>query len=390
MDKTRKVFVEWVKTAVNGQTVKSLPSDIDYLQLYNLCVTQSMTVAIFRAVGGIKEQLPPKFYTALKKSAERHLVLDVRQNYGDEEVLKTLEENGIKHIPLKGYELKKLYPSTDMRFTSDCDILVEIDNVKTFISTMEKIGLKLVRNDVHHVIMSFPESQTLYEFHKTLFVGRLEKYFGVGFEKATLKQGYSYRYEYSKEDFYLTVLAHSAYHFGHSAGVGIRHLTDLYLMIKNYNLDQNYLSLELEKCALKDFNKEFIKLVDYWFNNAIPDDFTIKLADTVLESTVLENSKKKPETDVASMAKTQDEATKTSKIRTIFRVLFPKKDFMQVAFPFLKKAGWLTPIFYPVRWIKVIFLRPKSIKKLKKISNSNDQTVKEIQNIREKLGLENV
>jgi hypothetical protein len=63
---------------------------------------------------------------------------------------------------------------------------------------------------------------------------------------------------------------------------------------------------------------------------------------------------------------------------------------MQIAFPVLKKVGWLTPLFYPVRWLKVIFTRPKSIKKLKNISNAQSENVKEVQTIREKLGLQNV
>ena len=390
MEETKKVFVEWVKCAVDGEQVKSLPDQLDYVKLYNLCVAHSMSVAVFRTLEGVKKQLPLKFYNALKMSAERHLVQDVRQNFGDEEVLKCLEENGIKHIPLKGYELKKLYPSTDMRFTSDCDILVEIKDVKEFISTMQKIGLKLIRNDIHHVIMTFPESQTIYEFHKTLFVGKLEEYFGIGFEKAKLKEGYSYRYEYKKEDFYLTVLAHSAYHFGHSAGVGIRHLTDLYLMIKNYELDQEYLTKELEKIGLKQFDNEFKKLVDFWFNGANPDEFTITLASHVLESTVLENSQRQAESKIASHNKTNEINLTKTKRKTAIRLIFPTKESMQITFPLLKKAGWLTPLFYPVRWIKVIFTRPNSIKKLKKISNAQSENVKELQTIREKLGLENV
>lgn len=349
-----------------------------------------MTVAVFRTLSGVKEKLPPKFYNTLKKSAEKHLVLDARQNYCDEIVLTALEENKIKHIPLKGYELKKLYPETDIRFSSDCDILVEMKNEKEFISTMQKIGLKLIRNDFHHVIMSFPESQTLYEFHKTLFVGRLEKYFGVGFEKATLKQGYAYRYEYSKEDFYLTVLAHSAYHFGHSAGVGIRHLTDLYLMQKKYDLDKNYLTGELKKCGLLGFYNEFSKLVDCWFMGATPDDFTTKLGDYVLESTVLENKQKQAESEIAKQNGSSEQTMTKSKRRTILRRIFPDVKYMQTAFPILKKAKWLTPFFYPVRWLKVLFTRPKSIKKLKNISNADAESVKEYQLIREKLDLKNV
>lgn len=389
MDNTEKVFVEWVNCAIKNIKIKCLPEQLDYVQLYNLCATQSMTVAVYRVLGEIKEQLPLSFYDALKKSAERHLVLDIRQNYSNEEVLSILEKNHIKHIPLKGYELKKLYPSTDMRFTSDCDILVEMENVKDFISMMKKNGLRLIRNDIHHIIMVSSEN-TVYEFHKTLFVGKLERYFGSGFEKAKLKEGCSYRYEFSNEDFYLSVLAHSAYHFGHSAGVGIRHLTDLYLMTKNYNIDKNYLDVELEKSGLKSFNDEFTKLVDYWFNDKPADAFTDKLANYVLESTVLENSQKQAELEVVRQGKLNGETLDKSKRKTTLRRIFPTTEFMQVAFPVLKKAKWLTPLFYPIRWVKIILLRPKSIKKLKDISNVQLESIKELQTIREKLGLENV
>ena len=390
MTNTEKLFVEWVKCAVDGKRIDSIPDQIDYVKLYNLCLAQSMTVAVFRALEGVKEKLPPNFYSALKKSAEHHLIVDVRQKYCDEEVLKHLEENCIKHIPLKGYELKKLYPHSDMRFSSDCDILVEISDVKNFISTMEQKGLRLIRNDVHHVIMKFPDSNTIYEFHKKLFVGKLEEYFKVGFGNATLKKGFSYRYEYSKEYFYLTVLAHSAYHFGHSAGIGIRHLTDLYLMQKNYNLDQEYLQTELEKIQLKKFNQELTKLVDCWFNDGKPDEFTQKLGLYVLESSVLKNRQKQAESEIAKQRKSFDETAKKSKRRTVLRRIFPTREFMQMAFPVLKKARWLTPLFYPIRWIKVIFLRPKSIKKLKNIFNAKPETVNQMHQIREKLGLENV
>lgn len=389
MDNTEKVFVEWVKCAIDGKTVDRAPEQLNYIQLYNLCATHSMTVAVYRVLGEIKEQLPPSFYDALKKSAERHLVLDIRQNYSNEEVLSILEKNHIKHIPLKGYELKKLYPSTDMRFTSDCDILVEMGKVKDFISMMKKNGLRLIRDDIHHIIMVSSEN-TVYEFHKTLFVGKLERYFGSGFEKAKLKEGYSYRYAFSNEDFYLSVLAHSAYHFGHSAGVGIRHLTDLYLMTKNYNINKNYLDAELEKCGLKSFNDEFIKLVDYWFNNKPTNEFTDKLANHVLESTVLENRQKQAELEVVRQGKLNGETLNKSKRKTTLRKIFPTTEFMQVAFPILKKVKWLTPLFYPIRWIKVVFLRPKAVKKLKDISNVQSENVKELQIIREKLGLENV
>ena len=62
-------------------------------------------------------------------------------------------------------------------------------------------------------------------------------------------------------------MGHSAYHFAESAGVGIRYLADIYLYRKAYNLDENYLDEELEKCNLKTFKQEFEKVVAYLFDS---------------------------------------------------------------------------------------------------------------------------
>jgi hypothetical protein len=80
-----------------------------------------------------------------------------------------------------------------------------------------------------------------------------------------VKDGYSYFYEMSPEIFYMSILGHSAYHFAESAGVGIRHLADVYLFRKAHALNEEYLNNELEKCGLLQFKVQFEKLADYFF-----------------------------------------------------------------------------------------------------------------------------
>ena len=388
MTNTEKYFVECVKRGILNEKVDFVPEGIDYQRLYTLCKSHSMSVVVFRATEHLKEQLNSRFYLALQNSAHRHIVWDVQSEYDVTTLLTAFEENGIRHMPLKGYYLKKLYPTTDMRYASDCDILIDVNQIKEVRALVKELGLAVNRYDEHHDIVYYPETKTIFELHKTVFVGNLEKAFGMGLDRATLREGYQYMYEMSPEVFYVSVLGHSAYHFAESAGVGIRHLTDIYLYRKMYKLDEAVLQKELERCKLVSFKKAFEKLANYFFENGESDALTLKLAKHVLESSVLEYKAKKWASDVASNVKEEDGGVKDqTKKRTLWRVFFPEKEKMCFTYPFLKKAIWLLPLFYIVRWAHVLFTRPKNIKKIKGIHEVSENDFKYMKDIRNSLGI---
>ncbi len=388
MTVTEKFFVECVKKGIKGEKIGTLPDELDYKQLYRLCASHSMSALVLTALGEVKDKLYEKFLASLTHLANRQVKKDIQGEHDVQSVLSALENNGLKYMPLKGYYLKKLYPSTEMRYASDFDILIDKNQINELRTLAENLGLKVKRYDEHHDILYYPETKTVFEFHKTLFVGELEKYFGVGFEKAKIKDGYKHFYELSKEDFYITILAHSAYHFAESAGVGIRHLTDIYLYKKAYNLDYIYLDIELEKCNLLQFKNEFEKLANYFFENGEASDFTIKLATHVIESSILANEEKQSASLVASSASYGDE--KRAKKRTFLRKIFPKKEHMRFSYPVLKKAIYLLPIFYVIRWFHVLFTRPKNVAKLKEISEANTSEIKLMKEIRDGLNINNL
>lgn len=389
MTNTEKFFVECVKRGIKNEKVEVLPDGVDHQQLYELCVSHSMSVVAFNALEKVKESLPASFFSKLQRSAHRHVMFDVQGNYDTDELLAEFERRGFKYMPLKGYHLKKLYPSTDMRYSSDCDILIDVAQLDEIRETIKELGIATDHCDEHHDVVYNPATKSVFELHKCIFVGTLETYFGVGFERARLKDGYSYFYELSPEDFYASILGHSAYHFAESAGVGIRHVTDVYLYKKTYALDYEYLDKELEKCGLLQFKNQFEKLADYFFDGAEADEFTQKLAKHVLESSVLANSEKKAASDVAAQAN-QEGNTKQAKTRTFWATLFPKKEWMQFSYPVLKKHVWLLPIFYFVRWFEVLFTRPERIKKLKGIQNVETEELTYMREIRDGLGIQHL
>ena len=391
MTNTEKFFVECVKRGTKDEKIESIPDELDYKQFYNLCASHSMSVVVFKALEKVKDKLLPQFLTALQRSVHRHVMLDVQSEYDINTVLTAFEEHGLKYMPLKGYHLKKLYPSTDMRYASDCDVLIDVDQLKEVRALVDELGLATKRHDEHHDIVYYTETKTIFELHKTIFVGPLEQYFGVenkGFEKASVREGYQYFYEMDRERFYISLLGHSAYHFAESAGVGIRHLTDIYLYRKAYDLNEEYLNAELEKCGLRQFKDEFEKVSAYFFEDAEADEFTRKLAKHILESSLLANEGKKAASDIA--ANIGENSDKKARRKTVLRKIFPLKEHMQFSYPVLKKVVWLLPLFYPIRWIHVLFTRPKNIGQLKGYGSVEESELTEMKEIRGMLGIQHL
>ena len=385
---TEKFFVECVKKGIKGEKIDSILDGLDYKQFYNLCASHSMSVVVFKALENVKDKLLPQFWTALQRSVHRHVMLDVQSEYDINTVLTAFEEHGLKYMPLKGYHLKKLYPSTDMRYASDCDVLIDVAQLKQVRALVDELGLVTKRHDEHHDIVYYPATKTIFELHKTIFVGPLEKYFGVenkGFDGAHVKEGYQYFYEMDRERFYISLLGHSAYHFAESAGVGIRHLTDIYLYKKAYELNEDFLNAELEKCGLRQFKEEFEKVAVYFFEDAEANEFTKKLAKHILESSLFANEEKKSASDVAANANETDD--KKAKRKSVWKKIFLPTKQMQFLFPVLKRHIWLLPIFHVVRWAQVLFTRPKAIGQLKKMNDVQETDLAYMKEIRGGLGI---
>ena len=385
---TEKFFVECVKKGIKGEKIDSILDGLDYKQFYNLCASHSMSVVVFKALENVKDKLLPQFWTALQRSVHRHVMLDVQSEYDINTVLTAFEEHGLKYMPLKGYHLKKLYPSTDMRYASDCDVLIDVAQLKQVRALVDELGLVTKRHDEHHDIVYYPATKTIFELHKTIFVGPLENYFGVenkGFDGAHVKEGYQYFYEMDRERFYISLLGHSAYHFAESAGVGIRHLTDIYLYKKAYELYEDFLNAELEKCGLRQFKEEFEKVAVYFFEDAEANEFTKKLAKHILESSLFANEEKKSASDVAANANETDD--KKAKRKSVWKKIFLPTKQMQFLFPVLKRHIWLLPIFHVVRWAQVLFTRPKAIGQLKKMNDVQETDLAYMKEIRGGLGI---
>ena len=386
MTQTERFFVKCIKIALEGKELENLPDDIDYKNLFELSLQHSVVVIVYYAFGKQIEKTPKGFQQAMQVVMTKHIAKEEQSRYDKQVVVDVLEEKGVPFMPLKGYFLKQLYPKTEMRYTSDCDILVDVKKMKEIHKIFKDLGYLKEKEDTHHDIFYNPQTKTIFEMHKTMFVGALKKYFGVGFERAKLVEGKQYFHFLSENDLYISVLGHYAYHFDEGAGVGMRSLCDIRVMQKafGHKLDNDYINTELEKCGLKVFKEQFEKVVDYLFDEREATGFTKELAEYILQSSLFSNK----EHSVANKAvKTKIEDREKAKKKAIVRRIFPKKETIYYTYPWIKKVKILLPLGYVIRWFRVLIKSPERIKEINELEKIDQQAFEKIKHIKEGLKL---
>ena len=133
------------------------------------------------------------------------------------------------------------------------------------------------------------------------------------------------------------------------------------------------------------FKNQFEKLAYYFFDDAKADEFTLKLADHILESSLLANDKRKVASSVAQNVGDGDK--NNARKKSIWKKIFLPTEQMKFLFPILKKAIFLLPFCHVIRWLKVLFTRPKAIAQLKNMQTVNSEDLSYMVEIRNELGI---
>lgn len=385
----QRFFLDLINSQLNGKKIEQLPSEIDSKVLFDLGARHSLLVMLYYALKPFEQKISKSFLDYLKIHATKEIAKTIKKQLDVQSLIENFEKNNVKFLMLKGYWLKDYYPVSEMRYTSDYDILIEEDKIEDIKSLMKQLGYTFMHEDAKHVAYCSTNMSVAYELHKKIFLGKLKDSFGVGFERAIPNGDSKNFYKLTPEDFYLSILGHAAVHFSENAGVGVRSVIDIYLFNRaNKNLDKEYLSKLLEKCALTDFSKEMQKLGEFWFDGQKPSEFTLKLSEHILSSSMLENKDSFGANKIIKSESGKD--LSKSKKTALYRKIFPTLKEMCYLYPSLKKCKIHLPFMHVIRWLKILFTRPKALKQLKTISNVEQGQVASLREIQLGLGIKDV
>ena len=173
-----------------------------------------------------------------------------------------MEENKIWYMPLKGCIIKECYPKPEQRQMGDTDVLIDPQKADKLRDIMTDCGYECKVFGISNHDTYFKEPFYKFEMHRCFFIDindKWEKYYKNIKDRLIRKKDKKYEYEFTDEDFYIYLFMHGYKHFSIN-GTGIRQLVDIYLYIKNHDLDFGYIEAELEKLDVAKHEKIFRSL----------------------------------------------------------------------------------------------------------------------------------
>ena len=350
--------------AVNGRKPKQERIDrLDLPKLFEVCQKHILTACVAYALesAGVKDN---DFTQAKEKAIRKNILLDAERRT----ILRKLEAEKIWYMPLKGSLLHNWYPKLGMRQMSDNDILFDISRREDVRNIMYDFGYRL-KSELEVVDEYLKEPVYNFEMHGELFmeyqVGAMADYYRRIKSRMLKDNNNEYGYHFSNEDFYLFMMAHEYKHFS-GGGTGVRSLVDTYVFLRKFknSLDWDYLSTELEKIGIADFERNNRELAIRVFSMKSLSLEDKKLLDYYVMSETYGNIDNLVKNGVKYRGK-------GSKLRYLVYRFFPPISFLEGSVPWVKKSKMLIPAAYIYR-----FFRGATVNR-KKVSNEFKQLGKQ-------------
>ncbi len=390
MNKEFHYFIKIIKCVLHNQSVP-IEEGISYKELFKFA--QSHNLESFLYYGLIKNEYfnkeeNIKFYKAVTQAYKDTVLKTAFQSAETEVLLKELEKNDIKYMPLKGYIIKGLYPYVELRTMADFDCLFDKKEAKKVKKIMLSLGYEIEHFNASNHDVYFKKPFMNVEMHRELVNDsyKISKYYKNIWQHLNVASGFKYQYEMTKEDFFIFMIVHCAKHFT-SGGTGVRSFIDIYLYVNGYqDMNWDYINNELNNMGLLKFCQTSIDLGNYWFGDGeatlLLNSFEESIFSSGVYGTVQNNA-----TINMFMNENAINNLENSKTKYIFKRIFPSFQFMKTRNPILNKMPILLPWFYFTRILGGFFHFKRSKFEMHSVNAITKEKYDKLNNLHEDLNV---
>ena len=384
MTNTQRGIISLLKSAITGECCP-LPEEFDLAEQIPFLKKQSIQALAYQGAYhcGVDPKSEPM--ARLFKSYYTLLVYHEKQMKALDRLYKAFEENGIDYMPLKGVNMKPLYPKPEMRTMGDADILIRKEQYERIVPAMESLGYHLA--DVDDKVYTWDSEDLHLELHQHMVETSLKNfsYYGTGWHLARHREGC--RYALSPEDEFIFVFSHFARHFL-IGGIGCRHVLDLYVCRQAWpGMDEAYIQAELQKQELLVFYRNVCRLLDVWFAGAPADPVTEEITDHIFSGGTFGDPRKRS-LHWEVMGLLRDQPGKGMRVKLFLRAAFPPADYLYADYPVLRKAPWLLPGVWILRLARKLPQTQRLRKKAKLLGTMTQEDVRAQHRIMALMGME--
>lgn len=385
MTTIQNYLAELVLVQLNGRKPVNIPENITTDEIIDIAGRNHMIYPLLGAL--IKtDNVPEEKVNDLRFKIQNSILMTLAQVTELNKLVTALENAGIKNQPMKGSCMKFMYPSPELREMSDIDILIAGEQMDAAGKVMLELGYTLAQSIKHHDIY-MKKPFMVVEIHRAMYDktvdGNQFDYF-KSFEKAVLREGKKYTYDFNKEDFYVYMIAHMAKHF-YAMGCGIRNLLDVYIYLEKYGkeLDRSYLDRELKKCGIYDFAVNVEELAYIWLGGKKGSQFYDDLFQYMVDCGIYGKDENGIWHKFAEEKLDGKEVTR-GKLKKWY--YFPPLFYMAEYYPWLEKFPFLLPVAWCIRAFRGIFMK-KGIQKREMLNVIDGDKAKTYQNIYKQMKL---
>lgn len=274
MNENESFLIKSICCLLRQEPAPSIPAGVDVEAVFTAGFLQNMAPLTFCALKDISEVKTDPHFAAWQKRFLDDAMRSEIQLAEYDSLVTYLCANGVKVIPLKGVEIKKLYPSPALRVMSDVDLLYEGVTSKRLSELMTAAGytVKSIEKHKHDVFHKMPCMNI--EAHRKLLLNG-ERY-AVCLEhiaeNSVPDRDTENLYHLRPEDLYIHTVVHAAHHLI-SSGLGVRPLCDIYMIERAYadSWDSGYIRETLAKGGLVEFAGRTSGIARRWFGEGSPD-----------------------------------------------------------------------------------------------------------------------
>ncbi len=301
-------------------------------------------------------------------------------------------EHGIAHMPVKGYYLRKLYPTPELRTFGDIDLLIHPEDRQKVHGLMLSLGYT-VKQDWEPTY-SYIKDAEYYEIHTNLMDGNLDgrsdlqAYFDAAWAHAAPDDGLRFRPE---DDFhFIYTVCHLTKHL-YGGGAGLRMYLDVALYVKHKDDSLHWQAIvgEFTALHLEGFFHTVMNACCVWFGTETicplpePDTEALdRLLSYTLDSDLFGHSR---DHAVIELRNEKDKAP--SRSRVLRKMLFPPAAEIESRYTFLQNHHWLLPLGWLVRLFANLRLIPSRIRQMKQVTKTDKASVETYDGFMRRIGL---
>lgn len=352
-----KGLITLIRSAITGEKLP-VPEEFSLQEAYPFIKAHQIANIVYEgAVNcGISNNTP--IMQELFRSAYQYLVRSTKQMSAIRKVYEAFDAENIMYMPLKGCNLKRLYPKPELRIMGDADILIRMEQYDRIRQILKEQGYHVIKESNHELV--WDNGDLHLELHKRIVADHHEtenRYFGDGWQFAKVPNGCCY--SMTEEDEFVYLFSHFTTHY-REGGIGCRQMIDLWVYLRAHpNIDQARIRSGLEKLRLLAFYENVYHTIDVWFADKEPDDMSNHISRVIFSN----GSWGSVEQHVIAKASknTDDGNVKVRQRERILWTLFPKLPRMIQIYPWLSKVPWLLPVMWMARWCSLLFRERKRV-----------------------------